>query len=110
MEKNKIITYVGFALRARKIKCGVNAVKTIKGKAYALIVCKSASKNTFEEAIDLAKKLSATLVISNEFLLEDVVCKPNCKLVAVTDESLGKAILDNLGGSFTAYSGGCDIK
>lgn len=105
MEKSKVLTFIGFAIRARKVKCGVNAVKTLK-KAVVLIVCKTASKNTFDESVSLAKKLNAKLVISNDYAIADVVGKDNCKLIAVTDVALGKAILEHLDGHFTEYSGG----
>ena len=107
MEKSKILTFIGFSIRARKIKCGVNAVKTLK-KAYVLIICSTASKNTFDESVSLAKKLSAKLIVCNGYVLADVICKENCKLIALTDEGLSKAVLEHLDGHFTEYSGGND--
>ena len=108
MQKNKIVTFIGFAVRARKIKCGVNAIKTIRSSAPVLVICKTASQNTFFEAVSLAKKLSAKLIVSNTYLIEEVVNKPNCKLIAITDKGLADAVLNHLDSCFTEYSGGYD--
>ena len=106
MERNKVVTFVGFALKARKAKCGVNAIKTIKGYAPVILICKTASKNTFDEVESIAKKLSAQILISEEYLVEDIVHKENCKVVAITDKALAKAVLENSNVGFTKYSGG----
>ena len=70
------------------------------------MICKSASENTFDEVVSIANKLSATLIISEEYLVEDIVHKENCKVVAITDKALAKAVLDHLDVGFTKYSGG----
>ncbi len=108
MQKSKILTFIGFALKARKVKCGVNAVKTLKGSAPVMIICKTASANTFDEAVSLAKKLSAKLIVSNTYLVEDIVNKQHCKLIAIVDDGLATAVLNHLDSYFTEYSGGYD--
>ena len=107
MEKNKVSTFIGFAVRARKVKCGVNAIKTIKGSVPVIVICKSASENTVSDVVSVAKKLSAQIIISNDYLLEDIVHKENCKVVAILDKALATAILEHLDAGFTKYSGGC---
>lgn len=104
MEKSKPLSYIGFALRARKVRSGVNAISTLKGNVYVLIICKSASENTFDDAIKLSKKFNAPLVISNTYKVQDLVNKENCKLLAIQDESLGNAVLQNLDSHFQKYS------
>ena len=108
MEKNKVVTFIGFAVRARKVKCGVNAIKTIKGNVPVIVICKTASENTFNDVVSIAKKLNATLIISENYLVEDIVHKENCKVVAITDKALATAVLEHLDTGFTKYSGGCD--
>ena len=104
--KSKILTFIGFALRARKVRCGVNAISTIKKKVKLLILCQTASENTFKDALSLSKKLSAELVISKKYKVEDLVYKECCKLIAVEDNSLSDAILQNLDDDFIKYSEG----
>ena len=79
MEQTKLNTFIGFAIKARKAKLGVNAVKTLK-RADLLILCSTSSENTLKESVSLSKKLNAKLYILKEIKLEDVVFKENCKL------------------------------
>ncbi len=104
MEKSKPLSYIGFALRARKVRTGANAIATLKGNVYLLIICHSASKNAFDEAVKLSKKFGAPLVVSKTYLVQDLVKKENCKLLAIQDESLGNAVLQNLDSHFQKYS------
>ena len=95
-------TYIGFAVRARKFKVGVNAVKTLK-KAELLILCRSASLNTKKESAKLAKKLKAPLIITVKKDLEEITYIGNGKLMAVLDKELSKAILSAKNGEFIYY-------
>ena len=105
MEKSKAFTFIGFAIKARKVKMGVNAVATLK-RAEILIVCHSASENTVKDALSLSKKLGAKLFMLNEVNLSDVTFKDNCKLIAITDKPLSEAILKSDESRLVEYSGG----
>lgn len=104
--KSKAYTFIGFAVKARKIKCGVNAVATIKGSAPLLILCRSASENTKKDGFKLAKKLNAKMLVTERDDLENIVYKENCKLAAITDDALATAVIENSDGEFTEYTGG----
>ncbi len=105
MEKSKIFTFIGFAIKARKAKLGVNAIKTLK-RAELLVVCHSASENTKKEAVSLARKLNAKLYTLNEVKLEDIVFKSECKLLAICDKSLSDAVINSNDSRLTEYLGG----
>ncbi len=105
MEKTKAFTFIGFAIKARKVKMGVNAVKTLK-KAELLIVCSTATENTLKESVSLSKKLNSKLLVLNEVKLEEVVFKENCKLIAILDKALSKAIIDSNDSRLSEYFGG----
>ena len=105
MEQTKLNTFIGFAIKARKAKLGVNAVKTLK-KADVLIICSTASENTLKEAISLSKKLNAKLYVLTDIKLEDIVYKENCKLIAVLDKGLAKAIMECKSSHLQEYIGG----
>ena len=96
----KILTYIGFALRARKITLGVNSITAERKRVYLLILCDSASENTKKDAASLARKFHAKLVVSKDYLLEEIVHKENCKLVALLDRELSKEILNHLNEHF----------
>ena len=105
MEKSKAFTFIGFAIKARKVKMGVNAVATLK-RAEILIVCHTASENTVKDAVSLAKRLGAKLYTLNEVNLSDVTFKDNCKLIAITDKALSEAIRKSDERRLVEYSGG----
>ncbi|MBQ9782405.1 MAG: hypothetical protein IJW26_04415 [Clostridia bacterium] len=109
MEKSKVLTFIGFSLRAKQLRCGVNAIQTIKKNVKVLILCATASNNTFDEVVKIAKRLNSTLIISVDNKVEDIVNKSHCKLLAVENDSLAQAILDNLDSHFVKYSGGYGI-
>ena len=105
MEQTKLNTFIGFAIKARNAKLGVNAVKTLK-RADLLILCSTSSENTLKESVSLSKKLNAKLYILKEIKLEDVVFKENCKLIAVCDKNLSKAIIECKSSHLQEYIGG----
>lgn len=91
MEKSKGETYIGFCVRARKCKIGMNAVKTLK-KAELLVVSNTASENTVSEGKKTARKLGCKMVITKEKPLEEMLHKENAKVMAITDKELAKAV------------------
>lgn len=103
--RDKIYTYIGFAVKAGKVRLGVNAIGTIKNTIPLMLLCDTASENTKKDAVKLAKKYGSKIVVSKEDKLEDLFYKENCKLAAVLDESLAKAILDNLNEKFVQFGG-----
>ena len=106
MENNKIYTYIGFAIKSRKIRCGFNSVATLKGKVPLLLLCKTASDNTFDEVKKIASRINSKIYISTTYKVEDLVNKENCKLIAIQDYNLAKAIIENGKDHIVEYSGG----
>ncbi len=100
---DKILSYIGFAIKARKAKTGVNTIEMTKGRIPLIIVCDSASLNTKNDALKLAKKHFSKLVVSKEYKLEDIFNKQNCKVCAICDKSLASAILNNLNEKFVIW-------
>ena len=105
MQRSKIESYIGFAKKSGNLRAGVNAILALK-KADLLVICSSASENTRKEAMKLAAKFGCPL-IESEIPVEKLAGKENCKLLAVTESNLAKAVLDNIDENFTIKSGGC---
>lgn len=99
--KSKAETFIGFAMRARKYRIGVNAVGTLK-KVNLIIICKSASENTVKDALKLANKFHCTAILTKQKTLEEITHRENAKVMAITDSALSKAILDNSKEDFIA--------
>ncbi len=109
MQRSKEITFIGFSVKARKIIYGINLISLSRKTIFLLIMCFSAAENTKKEAINLARKKGVKLLVTKDILLEEIVNKTNCKLVALTDKNLAAAVLDNADGNLVAYNGGADL-
>lgn len=97
--KTKAQTFIGFAIRAKKYRIGMNAVQTLK-RIELLITCSSASENTKKEALKVANKYHCKLIESTAQTLEKITFTPNAKVMAITDKALAKAILENTASEF----------
>lgn len=95
MDERKLKAYIGFALRARKLVLGVNAVEATRGKVYLMLSDRTASENTKKEIQKLEKRFSCPLVEVDD--LESLTGKAHCKLAAMRDESLAGAVLAAIG-------------
>lgn len=105
MAKSKIESYVGFCLRSRKIALGSGAISTLKGGVHLIIMDGTAAKNSQKLALKFKNGFSCPLVICKSGF-ETVVNKSGCKIAAIRDLELAKAILANLDETFELYSGG----
>lgn len=99
----KIETYIGFCLRARKIALGGGSVDVLKKGVYLIIVCSTASENTFKLAVKYKNRFDCPLLICR-CGLENAVHREGCKLAAIMDGELAKAICANAGGDYELYS------
>ncbi len=99
----KIETYLGFCLRARKIALGSGAVDTLRKGVYLVMVCSTASENTFKLAVKYKNGFSCPLMICRTGL-ENAVHREGCKIAAVRDAELAKAICANADGDYELYS------
>lgn len=98
----KIETYVGFCIKARKIALGSGTIDMLKKGVYLVMVCSSASENTFKVALKYKNRFSCPLLICKSGL-ENVVHKPDCKLAAIKDEGLARAIMENINEDYEIY-------
>lgn len=108
MIKSKIESYIGFAIRARKIRLGSGAISTLRA-ADLLIMDGTAAKNSQRLALKFKNRFSCPLVVCESGFAE-LIGKPDCKIAAICDKNLSDAILDNLDGNFRLYLSGGDNK
>ena len=99
--KTKAQTFIGFTIRTGKFRIGLNAVQTLK-KIKLLIVCKSASENTKDKAKSIKNKYACPMLITVSHTLDQLTSKENAKVMAVTDDALAKAIIENSEKDFIA--------
>ncbi|MDE6850150.1 MAG: hypothetical protein K2J54_02360, partial [Clostridia bacterium] len=86
----KVESYLGFCIRARKIALGSGTIATLKNGVYLIIVCSTASENTFKLAIKYKNRFCCPLIVCKSGL-ENAVHKEGCKVAAVRDTELAHA-------------------
>ncbi len=94
MPGSKIAAYLGLARRAGKLTLGVQAAATLHGGVYLLVADESVAPNNRREIDKLKKKLACPVIFLEG--LEEITGKPFCKLAAVRDENLARAILSQI--------------
>ena len=104
VNRSKIETFIGFAIRARAFVSGSNSIATVK-KAYLVLLCASSAENTKKLAQKYCNKFHCDLVLTHK-PLEDLCNKTNCKIAVITDKNLANAVLMNKDENFSVYSGG----
>ena len=105
--RNRIETFIGFCIKKGKLTLGSGAVDTLKNDVYLLIVSSNASENAFKLAVKFKNRLRCPLLICKTDF-ESVVNRVGCKIAAVRDRVLAKAILESLDNDYELYAGGND--
>ncbi len=107
MAKNKAETFIGFCVKARKIALGSGAIGVLRRGVYLVLVCSSAGENTKKLALKYKNRFNCPLMICR-CGLENAVNKPGCKIAAVRDKDLAKAIAANACEEYEIYAGGVE--
>ncbi|MEG1520155.1 MAG: hypothetical protein RR458_04130 [Clostridia bacterium] len=108
MPRSKIETFIGFSIRSRSLVAGTNAIAFCK-RVEVIFLCHTASENARKEAMKLARRYGALLVLSKVTLLDDLVFKNNIKMFAITDKKLAKAVMENIDETYEIIFRGEDI-
>ena len=106
MLKSKAESYIGFCIKAGKLTCGFNAIEQQKKDIYLLLLCDTASENAKKSALKLKERFRCELLLFCGRTLEEITGKYNCKLAAVRDRNLAKAIMSATDENITLHSGG----
>ncbi len=106
MQRSKAESYIGFCIKAGKLTCGFNAVEQQKKDVFLLLLCHTATENAQKSALKLKNRFGCEMLVSCGRTLEEITGKVNCKLAAVRDHNLARAILRAEDENFKIYSGG----
>ena len=107
MARNKIESYLGFCIRARKIAMGSGTIDMLKNGIYLVIVCSTCSQNCFKLALKYKKRFCCPLIVC-KCGLENSLHKSGCKIAAIKDKNLAEAIIAEACEEFEIYAGGVD--
>lgn len=107
MANGRIETFIGFSIKSGKISLGSGAIGTLRGGVYLLILDGAAAKNSRRLALKYKNRFSCPLLICDGGF-EDAVNKVGCKMAAIRDRELAKAILQSQQNNYRLYAGGDD--
>lgn len=91
---NKIVTFIGFAIKSNNLIAGQTPLKRTKQKLHLVLVCNTGSDNLKNLAKNLGVKHSCSVIVTNT-PLEQLSNIKDVKIVGITDENLAKAIIMN---------------
>ena len=89
--KDKLETYLGFAIRSGNIVYGVDNIEAKISKIYLIIYDRRLSENGVNKLNNVSKKNQVDTLIS-EATIDDLINKQNCKAIGITSKDLAKAI------------------
>ena len=96
MKNAKIITYLGFCIRARKIVFGVDEIETLRKGAYLLIVDGGLGASSLKTVVKASEKLACPLLVTESGALGEHLQRPAVKAVALKEKNLAAAILSEV--------------
>lgn len=95
MNKQKINTFINFAVRARKVIFGVDKIKTSKIIPLVIIYDEALSDNSKKQIDKYSLENNVQLFKVEKDYLNNLLKRNNVKVIGIVDESLAKAIIDN---------------
>ncbi len=98
MTNDKVVTLMGFAIRAGKVIFGTDAIERYHRRKQLILVDKSLSLNSREKLVRDNK--SVPIVLSTSVTLADLTHRDGVKAIALTDKQMAQAILNNMNGSY----------
>ena len=92
---SKIKTYVGFAVKSRKIRFGVDDILKLKS-ANLIIISESLADSGMKKIEGFAKRESIDLIKLSEDTFLEIIQNISIKATAILDINLAEAIKKNL--------------
>ena len=92
---SKIKSYVGFAIRSREIKYGIDDIMAAKGSKLILI-SKSLAESSYNKLGMFAKNNNISLILLESDEFAELVQSENIKAIAILNKGLADAIKKNL--------------
>ena len=95
MNINKVKTYIGFAIKSRKIIFGYDNIISYNKKQNLILVSPTSSDKVSEKLIKFASINNIKIIKTSE-TVEELVGRENCKMISIIDESLSNAIIKEI--------------
>ena len=98
MKTDKVISLLGFALKAGKTVFGIDSIERYRKKKYLIFICKSMSEGSKEKLIRDNK--DTPIIICRDSSLEGITHRQGLKALALTDRQMAEALLKNINESY----------
>ncbi len=95
LQINKAKTYIGFAIKSRSIKYGVDDICKLK-KIDLIIVSESLQESSMNKVVKHSEQIKADLLKLGLENFEDLLDNKSVKAIAILDKNLAVAIKKNL--------------
>lgn len=100
-KETKLSTYLGFSIKNKTMIFGLDNILSCRKHLYVIVVGDNLTDKNMGKVLTFAKCKNCTVVqVMQNF--GDLICRPTCKLAAVFDKNLAKAIVAN---TQTIYKG-----
>ena len=108
MEKNKLQTYLGFCIRAKKIIFGAEECENARKGVFLLLMDEDLGNSSQKCMFKAQQKFGCPLFAIEKNLLGELLHRPSVKAVAIKDQHLASAIQAVVTSEpqFKLYSGG----
>ena len=86
---------MGFSIKSGKVVFGLDKLQEYFKPVKLVIVCSTVAENTYKKLKTLCEYNKWKMVQLNDgIILGSVIGRDNCKVLAMTDKNLSKAVLD----------------
>lgn len=89
MPQNRLFTFVGFAIKSRKVIYGVDNLVTAKRKPEIILYSELLGENSRKSLVAYADK---NMIERYEVNLDEILSGKNCKALGITDRLLADAV------------------
>lgn len=96
MKENKLVSYIGFAIKSGKVIFGYDNLFKSKQNPKIIIFCKTLSEKMKNKLDLFAKSKKIKLLTLENFILSDIIKRDNCKVLGICDENLAKVIINEI--------------
>jgi ribosomal protein L7Ae-like RNA K-turn-binding protein len=91
---NKITTYLGFAIKSKKIIFGYDNLLTTNKKINLVIMCSTLNDKMIDKVSNYCLIKNIMYIKLDDITLSTLIKRDNCKVIAICDENLSKAIIN----------------
>lgn len=96
MNINKVKTYLGFAIKSKKILFGYDNIITYKKNQKLILVSSSVNEKVSTKINSFAERNNISIINLTDITVEELIGRENSKIISVLDENLSDAIIKEL--------------